>query len=114
MNHKMKLYRAGFEWIKEWKQTIEVRLNDPKRQQIRIGDAIEFFLLPWESESVKVVVTGLLKYSSFHELFRNIDLLRWNASWRTIEKCIDACRRIYSVEDEETYGVVGIRLEKID
>ena len=46
MLHKMKLNESPFERIKNGKKTIEFRLYDEKRQQIKIGDKIEFSKLP--------------------------------------------------------------------
>lgn len=42
MNHKMNLFPEPFEMISSGQKTIELRLNDEKRQKIQIGDIIEF------------------------------------------------------------------------
>ena len=42
MLHKMKLKESPFERIKNGTKTIEFRLYDEKRKQIKIGDKIEF------------------------------------------------------------------------
>lgn len=46
MLHKMKLQQSPFERIKEGKKSVEFRLFDEKRKQIKIGDQIEFSKLP--------------------------------------------------------------------
>ena len=46
MIHKMKLNKNPFERIKNGTKTVEFRLYDEKRQQIKIGDKIEFSKLP--------------------------------------------------------------------
>ena len=46
MVYKMKLNESPFEKIKNGIKTVEFRLYDKKRQQIKIGDQIEFFKLP--------------------------------------------------------------------
>ena len=38
MTHEMKLHNSAYEMIKNGSKDIEMRLNDPKRQQIQIGD----------------------------------------------------------------------------
>ena len=43
MVYKMKLNESPFERIKNGTKTVEFRLYDKKRQQIKIGDKIEFF-----------------------------------------------------------------------
>ena len=40
--HEMKLYPAPFDSIKSGRKTVEMRLNDEKRQLIKIGDRIRF------------------------------------------------------------------------
>ena len=42
MLHNMKLNASPFEKIKNGTKTIELRLNDEKRQQVKTGDFIEF------------------------------------------------------------------------
>ena len=42
MTHKMYLQDKYFDFIKNGTKRIELRLNDEKRQQIKIGDSIEF------------------------------------------------------------------------
>lgn len=54
MIHKMKLNKSPFERIKNWTKTIEFRLYDEKRQQIKVGDKIEFSKLPDLQEKLLV------------------------------------------------------------
>lgn len=42
--HKMRLHPGPFEKIRVGTQVIESRLNDEKRQEIRVGDHIVFML----------------------------------------------------------------------
>lgn len=42
MEHSMKLYVEPFEAVRNNRKTIEIRLNDEKRQSIKIGDTIVF------------------------------------------------------------------------
>ena len=42
MKHEMKLNNGPFERIKNGTKTIELRLNDEKRQLLKIKDLIEF------------------------------------------------------------------------
>ena len=45
--HGMNLWNDSFEAIKDDWKTIEIRLNDEKRSQIKIGDEIESPLQAW-------------------------------------------------------------------
>ena len=42
MNHEMRLHDEPFKLIKAGTKTIELRLYDEKRQEIKVGDEIEF------------------------------------------------------------------------
>ena len=42
MTHHMKLVQHPFEMIRSGQKTIEIRLNDEKRQRIKLDDYIEF------------------------------------------------------------------------
>lgn len=52
MEHKMGLYEGPFNSIKLGKKTVEVRLNDQKRRNLRKGDNIEFSKLPEKKEKL--------------------------------------------------------------
>ena len=74
MLHKMKLNESPFERIKNGTKTIEFRLYDEKRQQIKIGDQIEFSKLPDLQEKLLVDVIDLYKEDTFEYLFRKVYL----------------------------------------
>ena len=64
MLHKMRLNESPFERIKNGTKTIEFRLYDEKRSQIKIGDKIEFSKLPELQETILVEVLELYKVLS--------------------------------------------------
>ena len=72
MLHKMKLNESPFEGIKNGTKTIEFRLYDEKRQQIKVGDKIEFSKLPDLQEKLLVDVIELYREDTFGNLFRKL------------------------------------------
>ena len=72
MLHKMKLNESPFERIKNGTKTIEFRLFDEKRQQIKVGDQIEFSKLPDLQEKLLVDVSKLYREDTFEELFKKL------------------------------------------
>ena len=68
----MKLQESPFERIKSGTKTVEFRLYDEKRQQIKIGDQIEFSKLPDLQEKLLVDVMELYREDSFENLFRKL------------------------------------------
>ena len=106
MLHKMKLNESPFERIKNGTKTIEFRLYDEKRQQIKIGDKIEFSKMPDLQEKLEVDVMELYKEESFEKLFRKI-----YSNDEEIELKTQRMYKIYSPEKEQQYGVLGIKVK---
>lgn len=106
MLHKMKLNESPFERIKNGTKTIEFRLYDEKRQQIKVGDQIEFFKLPDLQEKLLVDVVELYKEDTFENLFRKL----YNDE-EEIRRKTNAMYEIYSPEREQQYGILGIKIK---
>lgn len=107
MLHKMKLNESPFEKIKKGTKSVEFRLFDEKRQQIKVGDKIEFLKLPDMKEKLLVDVLDLYKENSFEGLFRKI----YKGDDAEITRKAQSMYTIYSPEDEKKYGVLGIRIK---
>ena len=108
MLHKMKLNKSPFEKMKNGTKTIEFRLFDEKRQQIKGGDQIEFSKLPTLQEKLLVNVIELYRENTFEDLF--IKLYNDEVA---IEKKTKSMYQYYSPEKEEQYGVVGIKISLV-
>ena len=106
MLHKMKLNESPFERIKNGKKTIEFRLYDEKRQQIKIGDKIEFSKLPDLQEKLLVDVIELYRANTFENLFRKL----YTDEDEMNKKAI-SMYKYYSLEKEKEYGVLGIKIK---
>lgn len=106
MLHKMKLNESPFERIKNGTKTIEFRLYDEKRQQIKVGDQIEFSKLPTLQEKLLVDVVELFREDSFEKLFRKL-----YTDEDEIQRKAKAIYEIYSPEKEQQYGILGIRIK---
>ena len=89
MLHKMKLNESPFERIKNGTKTIEFRLYDEKRRQIKIGDKIEFSKLPELQETILVEVLELYKEETFEKLFRKL-----YTDEEEIKRKVNACMNI--------------------
>ncbi|MBP7785838.1 RNA-binding protein [Patescibacteria group bacterium] len=115
MNHQMKLNPEAYESIKSGTKNLEIRLYDEKRQQIALKDTITFSKLPILDETITKKVVGLVVFSNFIELFKNVDGTK--AGWKSddpSEKMALDMEKYYSKDDQTTYGVIGIFLEDID
>ena len=106
MLHKMKLNESPFERIKNGTKTIEFRLYDEKRQQVKIGDKIEFSKLPDLQEKLIVDVIDLYREDTFENLFRKL----YSDEEEIIQKT-KTMYTIYSPEKEQQYGILGIKIK---
>lgn len=110
----MKLHSGPFALIKNGTKTIELRLNDEKRQRIHVGDTITFTNTVDTTEQITVTVQKLHKFSSFAELYRSLPLEKCGYLPSELESAshsdMDA---YYSPEEQERYGVLGIEITLI-
>lgn len=106
MLHKMKLNESPFERMKNGTKTIEFRLFDEKRQQIKVGDQIEFSKLPDLQEKLLVDVVELYREDTFENLFR----ILYNDE-EEITRKTNSMHQIYSPEKEQQYGILGIKIK---
>ncbi len=115
MKHQMRLNGSPFDRIKSGKKILEIRLFDEKRQGLQLGDKIEFSKLPKQNERLEVEVLGLLRYQTFSDLVNDFSMSlfgypdNYNKS-----KFIEEIYEVYTKEEEEKYGVLGIRLRLIN
>lgn len=105
----MRLHNGPFEKIKSGTKTIEMRLNDEKRQLIKVGDFIKFINRVTEEE-LTTLVKGIYYYESFDELYKHFDKISIGYDLEDDADPNDMSQ-YYSNEDIENYGVVGIEIE---
>lgn len=109
MIHNLTLYPAPFDAIKKGYKSIEMRLNEPKRQAIKVGDEICFENLK-DGRKITMKVIGLYRFKNFEELYARFPkeklgyLPQEKASPKDMEK-------YYSKEKISTFGALGIELE---
>ena len=112
MNHKMRLRAKYFDNILNGTKRIEIRLNDEKRRLIKIGDTITFYKMPEEKESITVKVVDLLHYKSFKDLLNDYDISIVADENDTKDNLLKILGEFYSKEEENKYGVLGIKIKK--
>ena len=107
--HEMHLQEKPFNQIKNGTKTIEIRLNDEKRRQIKVGDTIRFTNLI-TSEELDTKVIKLHKFPTFEELYKNFDKvsLGYNENEEANPKDMEA---YYPKEKQKKYGALGIEIK---
>lgn len=109
MRHNMKLREKPFNKIKDGTKTIELRLLDEKRKLLKIKDEIEFTNME-TSETLLTIIEDLYKFDNFEELYKCFDKASLGydeneeASYKDMED-------YYSKEEQDKYGVIGIKIK---
>lgn len=113
MTHYMNLEPSAFLKIAKGSKTIELRLNDEKRQKINIGDRIEFRC--GEINSVIFAeVLKLHKFPDFEQLYKVLHLEKCGYSKNHLKTAhYTDMEKYYTKEQIEKYGALGIELQKI-
>lgn len=111
MIHCMRLNHGPFMLIKSKQKSIEMRLNDEKRQKLKVGDQVEFTDKS-TNEKIIVQVVNLHRFSSFQELYNNFDKLKLGYQSGEVASANDM-NQYYTDEDIKKFGVVGIEIKTI-
>lgn len=110
MTHEMRLHPEPFEKIRNGTKTIEARLNDEKRKELKAGDHITFLLRPDFVEKIEAEIVELFTAPTFAELHAMRPFTEFGKE--SMEE-LEELYQYYSKEDEQKYGVVGISFKKL-
>ena len=111
MTHEMNLQDKYFDFILHETKRIELRLNDEKRQKIKIGDTIIFRNKQGETFSAKV--KDLFEHNSFEELFENFEIDILADKSMTKAELLQVLDEFYTPEKQAEFGVLGILIDLI-
>lgn len=107
----MHLKEEPFNSIKNGTKTIEMRLFDEKRQQLKIGENIKF-INDKIGEELLTQIVNLHKFKSFEELYKNFDKIKLGYKEWEVAKSSDMLK-YYPQSEQQKYGVVGIEIKLI-
>ncbi len=106
----MRLQPAPFQKVKNGTKTIEIRINDEKRQRLSVGDELTFTLMDTPAETLQTKIKGLKAFPTFKELFEAYSPEKYggekSSEWPLMYK-------YYSEEEEKEHGVVAIEIELV-
>ena len=111
MKYDMKLNNSPYEKIKNGTKTIELRLNDEKRKQLKVNDIIEFTNRE-TLEKMLVEVENIYYYPTFDELYKHFDKVSLGYEENDVASSKDM-EQYYTKEQQEKYGVLGIEIKKV-
>lgn len=110
MIHYMNLVPTAFVKIADGNKTIELRLNDEKRQRINVEDTIVFNCLG-AKDIITAQVSGLHKFPDFKELYNALPLEKCGYTVAELDTAhYTDMEQYYSKEQIKKYGALGIEL----
>ena len=107
------LHPEIFDQVANGIKTVEARVNDEKRQQLRVGDIITILKRPDEIDTLQVKVTGLHTFSNFTELANNYTIEQLYSPNYTKKQYLALFPQFYSDEEITKYGAVAIEFELV-
>lgn len=107
--HQMKLATIPFEKIASSNKIIESRLYDDKRRQINLEDMIEFTCNDEPIKKILTKVVALYRYTSFEKMFSDFPSSFFGGESK--EELAREINTFYSKEEQDKYGVIGIKIE---
>lgn len=114
MLHELHIYDKSLTSIEIGLKTIELRLYDEKRSEMKVGDYVRLLSIEIPTHTVMCKITSMNVYDTFKELYENIPLLECGYTEENIDKAsYEDMNKYYSIEEQEKYKVVGIGLEVI-
>lgn len=113
-SHNMNVDGRWFDKIVKGSKTIEMRLNDEKRRNIKVGDYVVLNNLDEHADLTKCVVrvVALHKFADFKELYNMLDMTKCGYSSNDTPNPDDMLA-YYSAERQNEWGVVGIEFEML-
>lgn len=113
MNHEMKLREIYFEKIKNGEKIYEIRLNDEKRQLLKIGDTITFQNESNLNDTIETKIVDLQKFDTFFDMASTLDLSLVGFNNTPKEKVVQIYHEFYPVEKETKYKVLAIKIQVV-
>ncbi len=111
MTHCMKLHPQPFASIASGHKTIELRLLDEKRKRISVGDTIVFTNTGDTAATLSCTVKKLHVFADFEELYQALPLEKCGYCPHELSSAsAKDMEAYYSVEEQKSYGVVGIEI----
>ena len=100
-----------FDKIKSGEKIYEVRLNDEKRQLLKVGDCLFFKREPECIEDLHTHIVELKYYKSFVDLLNDIPISAIGFLDMSNVDVLKEYYKFYTPEDEHKFGVVAIKVE---
>ncbi len=112
MEMKVHLHKEVFDIVREGIKDVEVRLNDEKRRQLKVGDKLIFISRGNYTDQITAIVKKLVYFKDFVEVTKSYEMKRIYLEDTSLDEYLELMNKFYSMEEQEKYGVVAIEFEK--
>lgn len=112
MEMTVHLHKEVFDIVSEGVKDVEVRLNDEKRRQLKVGDKLIFISRGNYTDQITATVKKLVYFKDFIEVTKAYEMKRIYLEDTTLEEYLELMNKFYSKEEQKKYGVVAIEFEK--
>ena len=113
MEMRLHLHPEVFDVVASGNKNVEVRVNDEKRRQLKVGDTLIFLKRPDDIETITAKITNLVYFDTFLSVLDHYEMKNIYLETTTPEEYISLLKQFYTDEDESQYGVVAIEFEII-
>ena len=107
------LHPEVFDIVLQGDKDVEIRVNDEKRRQLKVGDTLLFLKRPDDLEQLRVRISNLVYFKDFLEVVEYYEMKRIYLEETTKEEYLSIMGKFYSDEDVHKHGVVGIEFEQV-
>lgn len=115
LEHSMNLTMPWYYHVQTGIKTIEIRVNDPKRQEWEQGDQLLVSLATDTSQRFRAQIIERQEWTSFREAINGVGLINALPNVRTLDEAIAVYESIPGYpEKAKVYGVVSFRLQILD
>lgn len=108
------LHKEIFDIVKNGVKDVEVRLNDSKRQKLKVGDKLIFVSRADDLDRIEAKVKKLVYFKDFIEVTKHYEMKRIYLEDTTLDGYLELMNKFYSEEAQKEYGVLAIEFQKED
>ena len=114
MNYTKSISEPWFSLIYYKIKKVEGRLNKGDFAKMEVGDTITFTNDNFNKREFKVTIKRKIFYKTFEEYLKQETLKRALPTIETLSDGLSIYYKYFSKEDEKQYGVVSLRISKIE
>lgn len=114
MEMTVHLHPEVFDIVNDGVKDVEIRVNDSKRRQLKVGDTLLFLKRPDDIERKRALITNLIYFDNFNDVCFYYSMERIYLKDTSKEEYINLMKKFYSDDEVNKYGVVAIEFKLLE